>query len=177
MYAELRNFTRLSEVLEPGKVLGLANEFFALAGKSIAAHKGRTLSIQNDSLLGMFGAAGDALDAASDMQREFAPLGERWKSEYGLPAAVAHGIHMGETVFGMAGPQGAQQFVAFGDTVSVAERLVHRARAGEIVLSGEVRKALGAGADAMELPALEIGGKRPALKIFGVVLETRLDFT
>jgi len=28
-----------------------------------------------------------------------------------------------------------------------------------------------------ELPTLELGGKRPALRIYGVVLETRLDFT
>jgi adenylate cyclase len=177
MYAELRNFTRMSEVLEPARVLALASEFFALSAKSIGAHKGRVLSIHNDSLLGMFGSAAEALKAAQDMQREFAPVGERWKSEYGLPAAVAHGVHMGETVFGMAGPQGAQQFVAFGDSVSVAERLVHRARSGEIILSGDAYKAVGGGVQANELPALEIGGRRPAIKIYGVVLETRLDFT
>jgi hypothetical protein len=57
---------------------------------------------------------------------------------------------------------------------------VHRARAGEIVLSVDVMKALGAAVatiGAEELPALELGGKRPALGIYGIVLETRLDFT
>ena len=177
MYAELRNFTRMSEVLDPAKVLSLASDFFALAAKAVTAHKGRALSIHNDALLGIFGNAFEALKAAQDMQREFAPVGERWQSEYGLPAAVAHGIHMGETVFGMAGPQGAQQFVAFGDPVSIAERLVHRARSGEIILSAEAHKAMGGGVDAQELPPLEIGGRRPPVRIYGVVLETRLDFT
>jgi class 3 adenylate cyclase len=177
LYAELRNFTRMSEVLEPAKVLALASEFFALAAKNIGAHKGKVLSIHNDALLAMFSSAGEALKAAQEVQREFAPIGERWQTEYGLPAAVAHGIHMGETVFGMAGPQGAQQFVAFGDSVSIAERLVHRARSGEIILSAEAYKAMGAGVEAQELPAMEIGGRRPAVKIYGVVLETRLDFT
>jgi adenylate cyclase len=187
LYAELRNFTRMSEVLDPSKVLALVSEFFALTAKAIGAHKGRVLSIHNDSLLAMFGfgteapeAAGRALRAAQDMQRDFAPLGERWQTEYGLPAAVAHGIHLGDTVFGMAGPAGAQQFVAFGDSVSIAERLVHRARAGEIVLSSDAMKAIGkppAEVSAQMLPALEIGNKRPALAIYGVVLETRLDFT
>ncbi|HYG55063.1 MAG TPA: adenylate/guanylate cyclase domain-containing protein [Burkholderiales bacterium] len=177
LYAELRNFTRMSEVLEPAKVLALASEFFAFAARSVAAHQGRMLSMNNDALLAAFGGAGKALEAAQEMQREFAPIGERWQNEYGLPAAVAHGIHAGETVFGMAGPQGAEQFVAFGDSVSVAERLVHRARAGEIILSSDAYKALGGGVDAQELPPLEIGNRRPALRIFGVVLETRLDFT
>jgi class 3 adenylate cyclase len=89
-------------------------------------------------------------------------------------------VHTGETVFGLAGPQGAAQFVGFGDSVSIAERLVHRARAGEIVISLDVMKALGAAVQALgaeELPPLELGGKRPALPIYGMLLETRLDFT
>ena len=107
-------------------------------------------------------------------------MGERWQKEYGLAAAVSLGVHTGEAVFGMAGPLGAQQFVAFGDCVSVAERLVHRARAGEIVISIDVMKALGNAVQALgaqELPALELGGKRRPLPIYGLLLETRLDFT
>ena len=186
LYAELRNFTRLSEMLPPDKVLDLANEFFALTGRAVTAAGGKVLSVHNDSQLAAF-AAGDpkqvadaALKAAQAIQAEFGPIGERWQKEYGLPAAVALGLHEGEAVFGMAGPQGAQQFVAFGDCVSVAERLVHRARAGEIVVSIDVMKALGAAAKALgarELPPLELGGKRPPLAIYGMLLESRLDFT
>jgi class 3 adenylate cyclase len=80
----------------------------------------------------------------------------------------------------MAGPQSAEQYVAFGDAVSIAERLVHRARAGEIVLSAQVAQSLGAAAAAQlgakSLPPLDLG-RRPALPIFGILLETRLDFT
>jgi len=185
LYAELRNFTRLSEVLQPDKVLGLANEFFALVARAMTANTGKVLEVHNDTLLAAFVVgtppqfAASALKAAQAVQAEFGPLGERWQTEYGLPAAVALGLHMGEAVFGMAGPQNAQQFVAFGDCISVAERLVHRARAGEIVLSADVMKALGPAAaslGAQQLPALELP-KRPALGMYGLVLETRLDFT
>jgi len=179
MYAELRNFTRLSEVLEPAKVMELANQFFALAARLVAHHKGKVLAVQNDSVQVVFGAAANALKAAQDVQREFAPVGEQWQTAYGLPAAVALGIHLGEAVLGMAGPPGAQQFVAFGDCVSIAERLVHRARAGEIVISRDLMQALGPQAatlGARALPALELS-RRPPLPIFGIVLETRLDFT
>ena len=183
---ELRNFTRLSEVLQPDKVLELANEFFSLASRTVVAGAGNVLSVHNDSLLASFVEGepqrfnDDALKAAQAIQAQFAPLGERWQREYGLPAAVSAGVHTGEAVFGMAGPLGAQQFVAFGDCVSIAERLVHRARAGEIVFSLDVMKALGPAAQALgaqKLPPLELGGKRPALPIYGLLLETRLDFT
>jgi adenylate cyclase len=184
--AELRNFTRMSEMLEATKVLALANEFFTLAGRIVREQSGKVLSVYNDTLLASFAAGapgqftGNALKAAQDLQREFGGLGERWQSEYGLPAAVSLGVHTGETVFGFAGPAGTQQFVAFGDSVSVCERLVHRARAGEIVISFDVMKALGPQVRALgatELPALELGGKRPPLPLYGMVLETRLDFT
>jgi adenylate cyclase len=183
--AELRNFTRMSEMLEPARVLALANEFFSLAGRIVREQAGKVLSVQNDTLLAAFYAgapaqfAANALKAAQDLEREFGSLGERWQTEYGLPAAVSLGIHLGETVFGMAGPQGAQQYVAFGDPVSVAERLVHRARNGEIVISLPVMKALGTAVGALgaeELPALELPKRQP-IPIYGMVLETRLDFT
>lgn len=179
VYAELRNFTRLSEVLQPAKVLELADEFFALAAGLMKAQEGKVLAVHNDSVLAVFPAAADALVAAQAVQREFTPVGERWQSEYGLPAAVALGVHLGDAVLGMAGPPGARQYVAFGDCVSIAERLVHRARAGEIVFSLDFIQAVGADAEALgaqRLPPLELA-RRPAIPIYGLVLETRLDFT
>lgn len=184
LYAELRNFTRLSEVLDPAKVLQLANDFFTLAAKSVIAERGEVLSVQNDALVASFHAEGKeaaewAVKCAQAIQREFGNVGEKWKTEYGLPAAVGLGVHLGEAVFGMAGPLGKQQFVALGDCVSIAERLVHRARTGEIVISLDVMKALGPAVQslgAQELPPLELSGRDP-LPIYGMVLETRLDFT
>ncbi|HEX6155867.1 MAG TPA: adenylate/guanylate cyclase domain-containing protein [Burkholderiales bacterium] len=186
MYAELRNFTRLSEVLQPDRVLALANEFFAFAAKATQANDGMVVMVHNDTVLAAFDAgspvdfSNSALVAARAIQTQFATIGERWKTEYGLPAAVSLGVHIGETVFGMAGLPGAQQFTALGDCVSVAERLVHRARNGEIVISLDMMKALKAKVETLgaeELPVLELGGKRPPLPIYGMVLETRLDFT
>ncbi|HUQ74493.1 MAG TPA: adenylate/guanylate cyclase domain-containing protein [Burkholderiales bacterium] len=185
VYAELRNFTRLSEVLQPDKVLALANDFFSLCGMGVTANKGKVLSVQNDALVAAFAArdpkefAVRALKAAQDVQREFGAMGEQWKNEYGLPAAVSVALHLGEAVFGMAGPLGAQQFVAFGDCVSVCERLVHRARSGEVILSADFIKALGVDAQALgaaPLPALEIP-KREPIAIYSIALESRLDFT
>ena len=183
--AELRNFTRLSEVLAPEKVLELANDFFSLCGMAITANAGKVLSVQNDMMVAAF-ATGDrkeyaqrALKAAQDLQREFGTLGEQWKKDFGLPAAISAALHLGEAVFGMAGPIAAQQFVAFGDCVSITERLVHRARAGEVILSLDFMNALGVSAQTLgceELPPLEIG-KRPPIPIYGMALEKRLDFT
>lgn len=183
---ELRNFTRLSEVLEPAKVLELANDFFSLSAMAITANRGKVLSVQNDMLVSAFSSADRqqfcerALKAAQDIQREFGSMADEWKASYGLPAAVSSALHVGEAVFGMAGPIASQQFVGFGDCISIADRLVHRARNGEIVFSLDFMKALGAGTvkalAAEELPSLELA-RRPAIRIYGLPLEKRLDFT
>lgn len=182
---ELRNFTRLSEVLDAERVLQLASSFFAMAASSVRQYSGELFAVQNDSVVAAFRAgpaaqcSAQAIAAAQALLRDFEPVGERWKSEFGLPATVAAGVHLGDTVFGMAGPQGAERYVAFGDTVSIAERLVHRARAGEIVFSLELAKALGPAAaklGAKALPPLELT-RRPSMPLYGVLLETRLDFT
>jgi adenylate cyclase len=185
LYVELRNFTRLSEMLEAERVLQLAGTFFTLAASAVKAQSGEVFSLQNDALVAAFRSgkpgqsAAQAIQAAQALLRDFGPVSERWKTDYGFPATLSAGVHLGDTIFGMAGPQGGEQYVAFGDSVSISERLVHRARAGEIVFSAEVGKALGAaaaGLGARSLPPLDLG-RRPALPIYGILLETRLDFT
>ncbi|MGA7984107.1 MAG: adenylate/guanylate cyclase domain-containing protein [Burkholderiales bacterium] len=185
LFAELRNFTRMSEMLEPQKVLDLASGFFALVADAVEGSGGEVFGVRNDTLIAAFrggahpGQASQAVAAAQRIQREFGAIAESWQREYGLMTAVAMGLHLGDTVFGMAGPDGATQFVAFGDCVSIAERLLHRARAGEFVLSAAVMDALGGanselGAD--ELPPLQLA-RRESIEIYGVLLDTRLDFT
>jgi adenylate cyclase len=185
LQAELRNFTRLSEMLDADRVLQLVSGFFSLAGAAVKTHGGEVFSVQNDSLVAAFRTgkpaelATQAINTAQEQLRDFAPLGERWNTDFGLPATLSIGLHLADTIFGMAGPQGGEQYVAFGDSVSITERLVHRARAGEIVFSAEVAKALGdaaRGLEAKSLPPLDLG-RRPALAIYGILLETRLDFT
>jgi adenylate cyclase len=185
LFAELRNFTRMSEMLEPQKVLDLASGFFALVADAIESNEGEVFGVRNDTLIAAFRGATPsehahrAVGAAQQIQREFGAIAESWQREYGLMTAVAMGLHLGDTVFGMAGPDGAAQLVAFGDCVSIAERLLHRARAGEFVLSTGVMDALGssnAELEAEELPPLQLA-RRESIEIYGVLLDTRLDFT
>ena len=168
LFTELRNFTRLSEVLQPDKVLELANEFFSLAARAIKDHTGKVLSVHNDGLVAAF-VVGEpaqfndaAIKTAQVIQAEFGPIGERWQKEYGLPAAASSGVHSGDTLFGFAGPQGQQQFVGFGDSVSVAERLVHRARRRDSHIARRDEGARRGGTDAGRRGAAAARARRQA---------------
>jgi len=184
LFARLRGFTRMADMLEPERVVSLAGEFFTLAQKTVADNGGETISTQNDVLMATFrhGKPSElvrrAITAAQGMLYGFAPVSERWQQEYGLPAAIAMGMHLGNVVYGSTGPAGHERFIALGDAVNVANRLVHRARAGEFVLSDSMMGVLQVAnleLDAQPLPALQLGGT--TIGIYGVLLDTRLDFT
>jgi adenylate cyclase len=182
LFAETRGFTRTSEILEPSVVLERVSEFFALVWAAVERHEGRVRNVLNDTLAASFAGkdnAPRAVKAAQEIQREFTVFEERLEHGYDIRAAVAIGLHAGDAVIGSAaGPMHGQPLI-IGDSVSIAERLLHRARAGEYVLSKAVMDALTASGfvlDAEELPPLGMPRREP-IRLFGVLRDARLDFT
>ena len=146
LFVETRGFTRISEMLQPEVVIARLSEFFTLVTEAIEMHGGVVIDVLNDNLIGAFDGDNDsmrAVQAAQDIQRKFTVLEESWSHEYGIRAATSMGLHSGTAVIGRAagGKSNGQRHVV-GDAVSVAERLLHRARAGEIVMSKMVHDAL-----------------------------------
>jgi class 3 adenylate cyclase len=182
---EVRGLARLSEALDPGLVVVLANEFFNFAADAAAAHGGEAVEAQHDVLLSAFTRGNpsqtsqQAVRAAQRMQADFPAVAEKWRVAYGLRAAIAQGLHLGEAVLGVAGPRGLERRTAIGDSVTLAKCMVQRARAGEFVMSDSVMGALSVenlDLDAEPLPQLELPRRTP-IRIYGVLVEGRLDFT
>ena len=182
LFAETRGFTRTSAILPAPVVLARVSEFFALVRAAVERQGGAVRNVLNDTLMASFSGKGNAqlaVQAAQEIQRDFAAFEESWERQYGIRAAVAIGLHAGDAVIGAADGLTPGQPLVIGDSVSVAERLLHRARAGEFVRSKAVMDALAAAGFALEtkaLPPLEIP-RREALPLFGVLRDTRLDFT
>ena len=183
--SELRGLARMSEALDAHLVLALANEFFSFAADIVAAQGGEPVASQHDMLLSAFlrgnatQAAQQAVRATQRVQADFPAIAEKWRAAYGLRSAVAQGLHLGEAVLGLAGPRGQERRVAFGDSVSLAQCMVYRARAGEFVMSDAVMGALSVenlNLDAEPLPQLELPHRAP-IRIYGVLVSGRLDFT
>ena len=185
LISELRGLARMSDALDARLVLALANDFFSFAAEAVAAAGGEALAPQHDALLSVFArgsaaqAAQQAVRAAQRVQAEFPAIAEKWRQAYGLRSAVAQALHLGETVLGLAGPRGHEQRAAFGDSVSVAQFVRCRARAGEFVMSDAVMGALSVDnldLDAEPLPQLELP-RRPPIRIYGVFARARLELS
>lgn len=182
LFAETRGFTRTSAMLQPSVVVARVSEFFAIVQKAVERQGGVVRNVLNDTLMASFagkGHAQHAVQAAQEIQGRFEAIEESWQSHYGIRASIALALHAGEVVIGVADGPIAGQPLFIGDSVSITERLLHRARAGEMVMSKPVMDALTAAGFALEataLPALEIARRDP-VPLFGVVRDTRLDFT
>ncbi len=183
LFAEMRGFTGMSDMLDPGVVLARVGEFVTLMSQAVEKHEGAVVDILSDTVMATFTGQDDAqhaVEAAQEIQAGFATLAEAWQRDFGIRAAVSMGLHCGDAVVGFAkeSPTPGQLFV-FGDCVSIANRLLHRARAGEFVLSEtlmDLAAEMGVMIDAEKLPPLEIPRRDP-IKLFGVLIDTRLDFT
>jgi adenylate cyclase len=183
LFAETRGFTGMSDMLDPGVVLARVAEFVTLVTDAVEKYEGAIVNVLSDTVMATFTGQDDAqhaVAAAQEIQSGFAALAEAWYRDFGIRAAVSMGLHCGDAVVGFAesNPTPEQLFV-FGDCVSIANRLLHRARAGEFVLSEpllDLAREMGVAIEAAELPALELP-RREAIRVFGVLLDDQLDFT
>jgi class 3 adenylate cyclase len=183
LFAETRGFTRMSDMLEPSAVLACVVEFVSFVTRIVEEHEGAVADVLSDTVMASFTGQDDAQNAvaaARGIQAGFGALAEAWQRDFGLRASVAMGLHCGDAVVGFAehSLRPGQLFV-FGDCVSVANRLVHRARSGEFVMSEtlvDLAREMGVPIEAEELPPLVLPGREP-IRLYGVLADTGLDFT
>ena len=185
LFADMRGFTRISEQLSPTEVVPLLNEYFELLTEIAFRHDGTVFNMAGDCLMVGFGVPLEkadisvrAVNTAREMLLSFRELVEKWKRRHNIETGLGIGINEGEVIAGNVGSPAYMSYTIIGDTVNVASRLGQRARAGEMLFSEEVKRALDdAGIDygAVELPSLVLRGRAAPVQIFCVPVGERLD--
>jgi adenylate cyclase len=134
LFADIRNFTTISERLSPRQVVEMLNTYLGRACEPILAQGGTVDKFIGDAVMAVFGSpvlypdhARRALRAALDMAQEAQEFGAWMKQRFGdqdLPDfAIGIGIHTGEAIIGNIGSAKRLEFTAIGDTVNAAARL------------------------------------------------------
>jgi adenylate cyclase len=151
VFADLRGYTTLAEVLPPDQLVGVLNGHLTVAAQAVLACEGTISQYSGDLMMAMFNAplpqpdhALRAARAAITLRREMAAY------HADLPAHLCMqfgtGIVTGEAVVGNIGAREWLNYTAIGDTVNLAQRLEELAHGGEILISASTRQALGAAA-------------------------------
>jgi adenylate cyclase len=167
MFADLRDFTRLSETRLPYDVVFLLNRYFTVMGAAIEAEGGHVDKFVGDGIMALFGlekgpveGARSALAAAAAMSEALAALNVELAHELRAPLRMGIGLHAGPTIVGELGYRRAMSLTAIGDTVNTASRLeaLTKDLGAQLVVSDQLIELAG-----VELP----GGRRAEADLRG----------
>ena len=130
LYADIRGFARVSEVLAPDQLVRLVNRYFAVVSPAIQEAGGMVDKYLGDGLMAVFGAPQElddpvrhALEAAQEMLLAVQALNRDLATE-GIPTLqIGIGVHYGDVVIGHLGTAERHEYTAVGVTVNAASRI------------------------------------------------------
>jgi class 3 adenylate cyclase/DNA-binding response OmpR family regulator len=130
LFADIRNFTKISENSSAQDLVAFLNAFFSLMGNKVIAAGGHVDKFIGDAIMAIFGvpkplpnAPAGAIRAAIEM---ISALSQVDTSRITVPEggfAIGIGINYGECVVGNIGFQDRMDYTVIGDTVNLASRL------------------------------------------------------
>ncbi len=169
LFADIKDYTTLSENLDPEQVEELVGGLFREFAEVIARHGGYVDKFMGDSVLALFGAPkslGDdterAVACALEMQRR--ALASNAGKDNQLEVRI--GIETGEVVVGNIGQRG--QYTAIGDAVNTANRVQSAAESGSVYISEETAKLVRPRFRLTEQQPRVLKGKAEAVTLFRV---------
>jgi len=177
LFADLRDFTALSEDKLPYDVVFLLNRYFAGMGMAVEQAGGRVDKFIGDGVMALFGldrgidqGCRDALDAARRMAERLMELNAALKHDLARPLRIGIGIHSGPVIVGEMGYGPATSVTAIGDAVNTASRLeaLTKELDAQLVLSEPVAEHAGVDLDGFPRREIELRGKSDRLAVFVV---------
>jgi class 3 adenylate cyclase/tetratricopeptide (TPR) repeat protein len=142
LFADVANFTSLSEKLDPEEVHQLMDGCFKVLMDAIHRYEGTINQFTGDGVMALFGAplahedhAQRACHAALEIQRIMRQYTEAITRDYGVEFKLRIGLNSGFVIVGAIGDDLRMDYTAVGDTTNLAARMESLARPGRIVLS------------------------------------------
>jgi PAS domain S-box-containing protein len=141
VFADIRGYTRLSEMMPPEDVMNLINRYHSFMCDAIWEEEGTLTSFQGDALMAIFNAplpqkrhALHAVRAAWKMRMAVIEYQRSLPQEAHISFGI--GVNTGLATVGNVGaPQRLQNYTAIGDVVNVASRLQSNATDNNILLN------------------------------------------
>lgn len=145
LFADIRDFTRLSNILSPEQTVAILNEYYGSLIRVILDFQGSVNNIMGDGFMAVFGIPEFlpehprvALECALALRDEVGICSKN-RMERGLPVAdFGIGVHVGDGIVGNIGSGMRMEYTVVGQTVNVASRLEALAQPSEILVSQDL---------------------------------------
>jgi adenylate cyclase len=174
MFADLQNFTTISETSEPEALLAALNGYHELLVQVIQSMNGTIDKFMGDAVMSLFNAPLEQEDhtrlavRAALMIRSMLPDYHQQLDQI-FHMQVNIGIHTGQAIVGFVGAPQLMDYTAVGDTVNVAARLQGQGHDGQIIISEEVYRAVEDEIDARLLGQRQLKGRSYPITLYEVL--------
>jgi adenylate cyclase len=179
LFTDLRGFTGLTERFanDPAGLLSVLNAHLRRVLRSIAICGGVVEKFVGDGVMATFGADGEqsdhvdrAMAAAIGLVGANEALNRRHAGEWGFRLEVGVGIASGPVVIGAVGSADRSELGVLGDSVNVAARLVMHAGPGQVLMTGQVYRAVSAMLQSELTTQSAVRGRAGTLEIYRMSL-------
>ncbi len=175
MFCDMRNFTRVSEQLQPEDVRALVNRFFSTMTTAIRQQRGTLDKYIGDAIMAFWGApladpahAVHAVQAALAMVERLGPLNAELQRRALPEIGLGIGINTGVVCVGDMGSDLRRSYSVMGDAVNLASRIEALTRHyGVSILVGQAtREAAGDALRWIEVDLVRVKGKQQSVTLF-----------
>jgi class 3 adenylate cyclase len=171
LFADIRDYTRLSESMTPDENFSFVCAFNERMGPIIRKNRGFINQYLGDAIMAIFtGGSSDALAAAIDMHKAVQELNAQRFLEGKMAIRIGIGMHTGPLIMGITGDHDRMDAATISDTVNTASRLEGMTKyyGVRIVLSEESVNSLENPEDFhfRQLGLIQLKGKQSPIRIY-----------
>src|SRR5215475_2109818 len=178
LFTDVCGFTRMSEGLDPEDVRAIIDRAFDVILDAVHRHQGTVNQFLGDGVMALFGSSSAhdddpyrAVRAALAIQAGLESLRAEVERAHGVDFRIRIGIHTGPVVVGVIGNGLRTDYIASGNTTSVAAGLLSLARPGQIMISAATRDATQGAFAISDVGGLVIDGMADPLRVYAVTRE------
>ena len=186
MFADVANYTSMSEKLDPEEVLQIMEGAFKIMMDETHKYEGTINQFTGDGIMAIFGApvahenhTQRACYSALSIQKAMRDYSAKIEKNYGLDFKIRIGINTGPVIVSAIGDDLRMDYTAVGDTTNLASRMESQAKPGTVFVSGNTHKIVERYFDFNPLGKTEVKGKEEPQEIYELLkageVVTRID--
>ncbi len=178
LFADIRDFTSISENLSAEEVTGILNEYFSAVEPIIRKYDGVLNKFMGDAIMAIFGEpvknkkhAMNAVKCAHEILKKVKVLQKKWLEEGKPKITIGIGINTGEAFVGNIGSEERLEYTVIGDTVNLASRIEshNKIYKTQFLISENTYKHITSIADVIKISDVKIRGKAKKIDIYEVL--------
>jgi adenylate cyclase len=177
-FSDIRNFTKLSDSLEPEEVVEFLNDYMTRMVKCVNDSGGVVDKFIGDYVMAVWGAPVEversaivAVNAALAMREALIEFNRTRGDERHPVIRIGCGLNTGPVIAGQIGSNDRMEYTVIGDTVNVASRIesLNKAFATDILVSASTKEELGSEFLLEPMRPILIKGKEGPQQVYAVL--------